>query len=231
MTFPRRLLSSFVAGALGLWMAPLAQSQEPSLTANQRVATTVADNLRQSGQLRHYDIHVAYQNGRAVLTGNVADQGQLDEALRITQGVVGVERVVNRLTIAGNGIAQVNADEQPANQPPVLGQPAPAPRAPELSGPPGEPVPMFSMPQGSPYDAQAVKMPPYAWPTYAPYNNYSRVAYPQYYPPQAFPYIGPCYPFPKVPLGWRSVKLEWEDGHWWYGRCGCQHDWWRLRYW
>jgi len=73
-------------------------------------------------------------------------------------------------------------------------------------------------------------MPPYAWPTYAPYNNVSRVAYPELYPPQAFPFIGPMYPFPKVPLGWRSVQLKWEDGHWWYGRTATGHDWWRVRY-
>ena len=74
-------------------------------------------------------------------------------------------------------------------------------------------------------------MPPYAWPTYAPYNNYSRCAYPNEYPYAAFPYIGPMYPFPKVPLGYRAIKLEWEDGHWWYGRTTCKNDWLKVRYW
>ena len=75
------------------------------------------------------------------------------------------------------------------------------------------------------------RMPPYAWPSYAPYNNFSRVAYPTQYPHNAFPFIGPMYPFPKVPLGWRSVQLTWEDGFWWYGRRSTGHDWWRVRYW
>ena len=74
-------------------------------------------------------------------------------------------------------------------------------------------------------------MPPYAWPSYAPYNNYSRVAAPSMYPYQSWPFIGPPYPFPKVPLGWRSVNLRWIDGHWWYGRTATGHDWWRVRYW
>jgi hypothetical protein len=74
-------------------------------------------------------------------------------------------------------------------------------------------------------------MPPYAWPTYAPYNNFSRVAYPMNYPYQSWPYIGPCYPFPKIPPGWRSVKLEWEDGHWWYSRTATGEGYWRLRFW
>ncbi len=64
----------------------------------------------------------------------------------------------------------------------------------------------------------------------APYNNYSRVAYPTTYPYEAFPFIGPMYPFPKIPLGWRSVSLTWEDGCWWYGRKATGHDWWRIRY-
>jgi hypothetical protein len=80
-------------------------------------------------------------------------------------------------------------------------------------------------------DLSPPKMPPYAWPTYAPYNNYSRVAYPTLYPYNAWPFIGPFYPFPKVPLGWRSVKLQWNDGHWWYSKTATGHDWWRVRYW
>ena len=74
-------------------------------------------------------------------------------------------------------------------------------------------------------------LPPYAWPTYAPYNNYSRVAYPTLYKHDAFPFIGPVYPFPKIPLGWRAVTLQWMDGYWWYGRKATGHDWWRIRYW
>jgi hypothetical protein len=74
-------------------------------------------------------------------------------------------------------------------------------------------------------------LPPYAWPTYAPYNNFSRVAYPTAYPYEAFPYIGPYYPFPKVPPGWRSVKLEWDDGYWWFSKTANKHNWWKVRFW
>ena len=84
---------------------------------------------------------------------------------------------------------------------------------------------------GGPYDLAPPKMPPYAWPSYAPYNNYSRVALPQAYPYEAFPFIGPCYPFPKIPPAWRSVKLQWEDGHWWFSTHSTKHDLWRMRYW
>lgn len=57
-------------------------------------------------------------------------------------------------------------------------------------------------------------MPSYAWPSYAAYPNYAAVTYPKQYSPSAWPYIGPFYPYPQVPLGWRKVALEWDDGLW-----------------
>jgi hypothetical protein len=57
-------------------------------------------------------------------------------------------------------------------------------------------------------------MPGYAWPSYAAYPNYAAVTYPKQYSPSAWPYIGPFYPYPQVPLGWRKVTLEWDDGWW-----------------
>ena len=50
-------------------------------------------------------------------------------------------------------------------------------------------------------------MPGYAWPSYAAYPNYAAVTYPKQYSPTAWPYIGPFYPYPQVPLGWRKVTL------------------------
>lgn len=58
-------------------------------------------------------------------------------------------------------------------------------------------------------------VPGYAWPSYAAAPNYGAVAYPQQYSATAWPYIGPFYPYPQVPLGWRKVSLEWDDG-WWF---------------
>ncbi len=94
-----------------------------------------------------------------------------------------------------------------------------------------DPVPVNGGGFAGRVDLNPPVMPPYAWPTYAPYNNYSRVAYPNEYPHAAFPFIGPFYPFPKVPLGYRAIKLEWEDGHWWYGRTATKRDYWMVRYW
>lgn len=57
--------------------------------------------------------------------------------------------------------------------------------------------------------------PGYAWPSYAAHPNYAGVTYPTQYSATAWPYIGPFYPYPQVPLGWRKVTLEWDDG-WWF---------------
>ena len=58
-------------------------------------------------------------------------------------------------------------------------------------------------------------LPGYAWPGYAASPNYAALSYPKQYSPSAWPYIGPFYPYPQVPLGWRKVQLEWDDG-WWF---------------
>jgi BON domain len=205
--------------------------------SNQQMADAIAANLRQSGQLRRYCVDVSYRSGTAELTGVVVDQPQREEVLRIVQGVPGVERVLDRLTLA-NSVRPVAADleEKPGGQPPtdLPKLPPPlkegGPAAPPDGAPPGQPTPIFQAPPGVPYGLNPPKMPPYAWPTYAPYNNYSRVAYPTAYPYNAFPFIGPQYPFPKVPLGWRSVKLEFEDGYWWFSKTASKYDWWHLRY-
>jgi hypothetical protein len=81
---------------------------------------------------------------------------------------------------------------------------------------PQAPVPMSAGPSygaGVPrYDSPY--MPGYAWPSYAAYPNYAAVTYPKQYSASAWPYIGPFYPYPQVPLGWRRVSLEWDDGLW-----------------
>ena len=78
-------------------------------------------------------------------------------------------------------------------------------------------VPVGFVPQGSArgpsYDN--AQMPGYAWPSYASYPNYAALTYPQQYSPTAWPYIGPFYPYPQVPLAWRKVSLEWDAG-WWF---------------
>ena len=81
----------------------------------------------------------------------------------------------------------------------------------------GDPAAMGSIPGGmsGAVNYDNAQMPGYAWPSYASYPNYAALTYPKQYSPTAWPYIGPFYPYPQVPLGWRKVCLEWDDG-WWF---------------
>ncbi len=227
----------WLAAALGLTLAgaapgtaagPEVEPNRLGLAApspNQQTADAIAAQLRQSAQLRRYTIDVEFRDGSAAVSGTVADQPQREEVLRLVQGVPGVERVVDRLSVAAPLVQVQAAAPQP------LPPPVPGPAAPGAGPPrPNEAAPVFQAPAPSPYALNPPKMPPYAWPTYAPYNNYSRVGYPTAYPYNAWPFIGPIYPFPKVPLGWRKVQLEWDDGYWWFSKTATKYDWWKLRY-
>lgn len=77
----------------------------------------------------------------------------------------------------------------------------------------GEPVPA-GYGGGAAGPSEAPNLPGYAWPGYAANPNYGAVTYPKQYSAAAWPYIGPFYPYPQVPLGWRKVTLEWDDGWW-----------------
>jgi hypothetical protein len=84
-------------------------------------------------------------------------------------------------------------------------------------GPVAAPAPMYMPGSGvgiAPARYDHPTMPGYAWPSYACSPNYAAVTYPKQYSPTAWPYIGPFYPYPQVPLGWRKVTLEWDDGWW-----------------
>lgn len=83
-----------------------------------------------------------------------------------------------------------------------------------IQGAGGGPTPAMAAGYNTPaYDQP--HLPNHAWPSYASYPNYAGVTYPKQYSPTAWPYIGPFYPYPQVPLGWRKVTLEWDDG-WWF---------------
>jgi hypothetical protein len=110
----------------------------------------------------------------------------------------------------------------PQPMPQVATQPAPA-MAPQMGGvplpigaQPGVPMPQYAGPgPGMPPPAyDQAHMPNYAWPSYAAHPNYAALTYPKQYSPTAWPYVGPFYPYPQVPLGWRKVTLEWHDGWW-----------------
>jgi hypothetical protein len=229
-----------VAAAFGVWMNGAASAAEPmpkklpelpvastaTAAGNQELADRVANGLRLSGATRGSDVDVATQDGIVTLAGKVRSIEQADAMVRAAIRVPGVKRVNNEMKLGA--ITPVQALSPMPNSFPVAMNNPPMGAMPQMI--PSEPVPL-SGPASPSVEPYGPHMPPFAWPTYAPYPNASRVAYPEAYPYNAFPYIGPYYPFPKVPLGWRSVKLEWEDGHWYFGRVSTPHDYWRVRFW
>ncbi len=244
-----------LAAASGLWLSTLGFAQEPArlpvgppmtvdaaVQADQQVADAVAARLAQTPHLRGYQVDIVVVNGSVDLRGSATEPGVRDEIVRVVRGVPNVTEVRDRLEVTGS-IQPVNGQAPGTLAPPMpltggappAGLPAPyiAPPGPipGFAGNAIDPAPINGPGLGARVDLNPPQLPPHAWPTYAPYNNYSRVAYPEEYPYASFPFIGPFYPFPKVPLGYRAIKLEWEDGHWFYGRNATKRDFWTVKYW
>lgn len=234
------------------------------------MAQSIAQQVKESGQLSNYRLGVGFKDGVATLAGTVANQAQAQAAVEIASGLTGVEKVVNRLEIQGapeevapqreesNGLL-MSLDTAPkpqpkaAIQPQALSRPNTMPQAAMARRPMRPngnlPLPMAAVNRaaynqnvqqaqcagcqsggypgasggyaaGGAYGGgggghNSANLPGYAWPSYAAHPNYSALTYPKQYSPTAWPYIGPFYPYPQVPLGWRKVSLEWDDG-WWF---------------
>lgn len=196
------------------------------------VTDTIINKLqgfKSAGQLRGFELDVSTVNGDVWLRGKVANSTQKSLILDAARRTRGVARVIDDIAVTASSPIRTASTGTPAPIPqgssmPVAGQPAPlGPQAFAASGLTaaapigGHPVPMQGA--GGSYGVGAPRydqpnMPSYAWPSYAAHPNYAAVTYPKQYSPSAWPYIGPFYPYPQVPLGWRKVSLEWDDGLW-----------------
>ena len=212
-------------------------------SSNQQMAESVAQALKKE-RLSGYDIQIRFRNGTVLLAGAVKDAEQRARAEKAAAAVPGVQHVENQLIVPGTPPGNWMAGPQrgPAprpGQPPIqpvnyqpfgdAAPPGPMPlngaMPPEAAGVPVPAVPpagpMPGMTYGHPGAAggggpiyNMPYMPEYAWPATAQYPNSAAVQYPTQYSASAWPYIGPFYPYPQVPLGWRQAQLEWDDGHW-----------------
>ena len=186
---------------------PAAQPTVAPQLSNQEVAQDIANGLAQVG-LVGYDVEIRYDNGIATLAGDVANERQRQAAEFAASRTEGVQEVQNLLQVKGP-IAQTAfaaQNQQRAVHPASMTMP-PAMMAAGMQS--GGPTAMASA--GNYSNPQ---LPSHAWPAYAQYPNSAAVSYPTQYSASAFPYIGPFYPYPQVPLGWREVGLEWDDGYW-----------------
>jgi hypothetical protein len=222
-----------------------AQAKPPIPSLNQAKANAVANALRSSPNLVPYRIEIEVAGNVVTLTGQLATPAQKSEALALATSVPGVTAVSDHLAVATDNPIRTVQYQVPAGMNRVAsghasgdiiydgGAPAGpgsgygyggAPAGPGYgygapSGPGMGPMdgPAPEGPSGVPGATSAAmpRNPNYAWPSYAPYPNFSAVGYPTVYPWQAWPNIAPPYPYPEVPLDWRAVTLRWDDGLWW----------------
>ncbi len=230
--------SATVAVAQDAPKAKLPATHATAAATNQKLAEKVAKEL--AALPGTGDLKVITDGGTVTLMGTCKEDAHKTDILQKVRVVDGVSLVRDGLKVEGAKPTAPAMPSVPAPMPTVkqtqaveggprlLGAPSAVPPGPVAFGDPSvEPLPLGAAggAMGGPPN-----LPPYAWPTYAPYPNKSRVAYPTAHPYNAFPYIGPYYPFPKVPLGWRSATLSWEDGHWWMGRKSGPADYWRVKF-
>lgn len=222
------------AGHPGLGGPPV--SAPPAGRSNQQVAQQIADALVSAG-LGQHDIEVRYKDGGCSLSGDLDSPEQAITAYQLAASVPEVRQVLTeRLTVGGRpfnpqAARQVAynqaAMQQHLQQAAAFPQPMPGPTHPQLPAA-NPPVQQVGAVQQSSYPGHGPHfgslnphevynspyLPEYAWPTHAAYDNYAAVTYPSMYDASAWPYIGPFYPYPQVPLGWRSAQLVWDDGYW-----------------
>ncbi|MCC9603226.1 BON domain-containing protein [Stieleria sp. JC731] len=210
----------------------------PAVSDQQVVDSVVQalSNAQQTGSLRGFGVDVQCNNGIVSLNGRASTKAALDQIVQIAQSAPGVQGIDQQITVINSqpspAIAPVRATGVPAQLASNRMAPASVDQVPTMAAPQhmgaqvmpasapimgtpvsGQPVPMNYAAGAPRYDAP--NLPNYAWPGYASYPNYAALTYPQQYSPTAWPYIGPFYPYPQVPLGWRKVSLEWDDG-WWF---------------
>ena len=207
----KRISTAFGLLALGASFAT-AQAPSPAISQNQATANAVASALKSSRTLSAYRIEIESNNGVVTLAGAVPNATQKREALALVNKVRGVTGVVDQIRL-------VDARVRPAQYQMAMGHHGrqsaetisdgtPIESAPAMTAPDGSPVPEGPAGVGMGMGAGgAANAPNYAWPSYAPSGNFSAVGYPTAYPWQAWPNIGPFYPYPEVPQDWRAVTL------------------------
>lgn len=202
---------SVSAAAFAPQPRPVAQrqlQQAPAGPNNQEVAQEIALALAKVG-LVGYDVEIRYESGIATLNGEVATVDQMRNAEFAASQVTEVQNVKNNLQVSGP-IARTSFGPENGSKirPATMVMPMPVPMM------------MGNSMNAGPHPVAAAgnysnpNLPNHAWPAYAAYPNSAAISYPKQYSPSAWPYIGPFYPYPQVPMGWREVSLQWDDGHW-----------------
>lgn len=236
----RDALLKRISTALGLLALLATTSQSAPPSRNQATADAVATTLSAVPALAGSPVQIEARDGLVTLSGRVASPMLKAEAIARARQVEGVLAVVDRLNVTSD-LGVQPAQYQPTQIAMTTNNGGGIMNGAVMDGgmsagmdggmtagmvggmvdggmtvdstyggplPEGPAIPGAS-------EAGQPGMPNYAWPSYAPAGNFSAVGYPTVYPWQAWPNIGPFYPYPEVPLDWRAVTLRWDDGLWW----------------
>jgi hypothetical protein len=198
-----------------VWLGGTVKSQEQLTTALEIVQDTpgidkIVNGVTVRGAVRQTS---GDSRGNAQTAGGQADYNAPDSPRPVAANRAGSGSGTPMPLASAAGYNQAGAPRVASH--PVGSQPMPAMTA---SGPSGAPIPAYAPATAgggiAPAHFDHPNMPGYAWPSYASYPNYAALTYPRQYSPTAWPFIGPFYPYPQVPLGWRKVTLEWHNGWW-----------------
>lgn len=174
---------------------------------NQILADSVAETVTDSGRIRGYHLDIEANHGVVTLTGDVASAEQREMLIEMVQNQPGVLAVRDRVNVR-DASTKPAGELRAASDVQAAGDIAPDQQV-------IEPEPVYDYQGGVAPFTDAPVVPPYSWPSYTPYNNYASMAYQTQYPSGAWPFIGPPYPYPMIPSGWRRVSLTWKKGYWW----------------
>lgn len=176
--------------------------------SNQSLADRIAGEIQSSGVVKGYHLDIEAAAGIVELSGDVANHQDREDLIDLVRSQSGVLAVRDRIAVR-------DAATQPASDLQQVADTSIVTEGSELAGGVIEPEPVMDYQGGiAPYSDSPI-VPPYAWPSYTPYNNYASMAYQTQYPSGAWPFIGPPHPYPMIPSGWRRVSLTWKKGYWW----------------
>lgn len=203
----------------------LTLAEEPVVSESEHAASTSKPSAFALNPLRGQHEESTASSARQPLRQNFVKrlESVITRSGSEQSNVPRAEQVANTFRTAP--VTRVSAEEMADEMPRAMQAPAKArPMSANYAAmqqpvPNGRPLPMYTAAASragvAPTRYDQPCMPNYAWPSYAAYPNYAAVTYPKQYSPTAWPYIGPFYPYPQVPMGWRKVTLEWDDG-WWF---------------
>jgi len=198
---------------------------------NQETADAVVASLRGASELQGQRISVTVKDGVTTLSGRLSSQAGRHQAIDRARTTPGVVAVVDNLSVkpaeesvrpvqyqvahgglhgGGHGGAVIDGGAIGG----LVGAPIVGDGMIIDDGNGNGPMPEGPAGFSGARQSSMPGYPNYAWPSYAPYPNFSAVGYPTAYPWQAWPNIGPFHPYPEVPLDWRAVTLRWDDGIW-----------------